>query len=214
MKGGGWQGCQLGAAGAAARRADADEDGREEERKAFKPMAVYAAGGSCLGWKRRLQFQAGRKLRGRGTSSWSASASCKRALELGLTLRRISGACPHLLTPPLTPSSLVGLGHVTRLFLALLLLTSPQGFLGKNACGSGVDFDLMVHYGAGAYICGEETALIESLEGEEQQGVETRWTGRVGWGGAGEREGRARGANWVQVVSRGGKLGPWREVGS
>lgn len=41
----------------------------------------------------------------------------------------------------------------------------PQGFLGKNACGSGVDFDLMVHYGAGAYICGEETALIESLEG-------------------------------------------------
>jgi hypothetical protein len=44
-------------------------------------------------------------------------------------------------------------------------LRRPQGFLGRNACGSGVDFDLMVHYGAGAYICGEETALIESLEG-------------------------------------------------
>ncbi|GLI71372.1 hypothetical protein VaNZ11_016562 [Volvox africanus] len=42
-----------------------------------------------------------------------------------------------------------------------------KGFLGKNACGSGVDFDLMVHYGAGAYICGEETALIESLEGKQ-----------------------------------------------
>ncbi|GFH06017.1 NADH dehydrogenase [ubiquinone] flavoprotein 1, mitochondrial [Haematococcus lacustris] len=45
-----------------------------------------------------------------------------------------------------------------------------KGYLGKNACGSGVDFDLFVHYGAGAYICGEETALIESLEGK--QGVQ------------------------------------------
>lgn len=39
------------------------------------------------------------------------------------------------------------------------------GLLGKNAAGSGWDFDLYVAYGAGAYICGEETALIESLEG-------------------------------------------------
>ena len=42
-----------------------------------------------------------------------------------------------------------------------------KGLLGKNACGSGYDFDLNVHYGAGAYICGEETALIESLEGKQ-----------------------------------------------
>ncbi len=41
------------------------------------------------------------------------------------------------------------------------------GLLGKNACGSGYDFDLYVHRGAGAYICGEETALIESLEGKK-----------------------------------------------
>jgi len=41
------------------------------------------------------------------------------------------------------------------------------GKLGKNACGSDVDFDLFVHYGAGAYICGEETALLESLEGKQ-----------------------------------------------
>jgi len=39
--------------------------------------------------------------------------------------------------------------------------------LGKNACGSGFDFDLYVHHGAGAYICGEETALLESLEGKK-----------------------------------------------
>lgn len=41
------------------------------------------------------------------------------------------------------------------------------GFLGKNAANSGWDFDLYVHHGAGAYICGEETALIESLEGKK-----------------------------------------------
>ncbi|XP_016947181.1 NADH dehydrogenase [ubiquinone] flavoprotein 1, mitochondrial [Drosophila biarmipes] len=40
------------------------------------------------------------------------------------------------------------------------------GYLGKNACGSGFDFDLYVHRGAGAYVCGEETSLIESLEGK------------------------------------------------
>jgi NADH dehydrogenase (ubiquinone) flavoprotein 1 len=39
--------------------------------------------------------------------------------------------------------------------------------IGKNACGSGMDFDVYVHRGAGAYICGEETALIESLEGKQ-----------------------------------------------
>jgi len=41
-----------------------------------------------------------------------------------------------------------------------------QGFLGKNILGSGFDLDMYVHPGAGAYICGEETALIESLEGK------------------------------------------------
>ena len=43
------------------------------------------------------------------------------------------------------------------------------GLLGKNACGSGFDFDIVVHGGAGAYICGEETALIQSLEGKKGQ---------------------------------------------
>ena len=41
------------------------------------------------------------------------------------------------------------------------------GLIGKNACGSGWDFDLYLHRGAGAYICGEETALLESLEGKK-----------------------------------------------
>ncbi len=44
-----------------------------------------------------------------------------------------------------------------------------RGYLGKNACGSGWDFNIYVHRGAGAYICGEETALIESLEGKKGQ---------------------------------------------
>jgi NADH-quinone oxidoreductase subunit F len=41
-----------------------------------------------------------------------------------------------------------------------------KGYLGKNILGSGFDLDLLVHRGAGAYICGEETALLESLEGK------------------------------------------------
>ena len=43
------------------------------------------------------------------------------------------------------------------------------GLLGKNACGSGYDYHVHLHRGAGAYICGEETALIESLEGKKGQ---------------------------------------------
>ena len=44
-----------------------------------------------------------------------------------------------------------------------------SGLIGKNACGSGFDFDVYLHRGAGAYICGEEMALIESLEGKKGQ---------------------------------------------
>ncbi|MBC6439455.1 MAG: NADH-quinone oxidoreductase subunit NuoF [Rhodospirillales bacterium] len=43
------------------------------------------------------------------------------------------------------------------------------GLIGKNACGSGFDFDVYLHRGAGAYICGEEMALLESLEGKKGQ---------------------------------------------
>tara|TARA_X000001036_G_scaffold155936_1_gene148189 strand:- start:153 stop:1433 length:1281 start_codon:yes stop_codon:yes gene_type:complete len=44
-----------------------------------------------------------------------------------------------------------------------------KGYLGKNACKSGYSFDITLHRGAGAYICGEETALLESLEGKKGQ---------------------------------------------
>jgi NADH-quinone oxidoreductase subunit F len=43
------------------------------------------------------------------------------------------------------------------------------GLIGKNASDSGYDFDVFMHRGAGAYICGEETAMIESLEGKKGQ---------------------------------------------
>lgn len=43
------------------------------------------------------------------------------------------------------------------------------GYLGENILGSGMDFDIHVHLGAGAYICGEETALLESIEGKKGQ---------------------------------------------
>ena len=44
-----------------------------------------------------------------------------------------------------------------------------NNLIGKNACDSGWDFDIFLHRGAGAYICGEETALLESLEGKKGQ---------------------------------------------
>ena len=54
-------------------------------------------------------------------------------------------------------------------FEAALEEAYAAGLLGKNVLGSGIDFDLYSHIGAGAYICGEETALLESLEGKKGQ---------------------------------------------
>ncbi len=54
-------------------------------------------------------------------------------------------------------------------FEAALEEARQAGLLGKNILGSGVDFDIQVHLGAGAYICGEETALLESIEGKKGQ---------------------------------------------
>ncbi|MGC1954350.1 MAG: NADH-quinone oxidoreductase subunit NuoF [Gammaproteobacteria bacterium] len=54
-----------------------------------------------------------------------------------------------------------------RRFEKALQEAYASGFLGKNILGSGFDFELYSHLGAGAYICGEETALLESLEGKK-----------------------------------------------
>jgi len=54
-------------------------------------------------------------------------------------------------------------------FEAALREAYAAGFLGKNIFDSGIDFDLYATLGAGAYICGEETALLESLEGKKGQ---------------------------------------------
>jgi len=54
-------------------------------------------------------------------------------------------------------------------FEAAIEEARAAGLLGTNIQGSGIDFDLFGHLGAGAYICGEETALLESLEGKKGQ---------------------------------------------
>jgi len=54
-------------------------------------------------------------------------------------------------------------------FEAALVEAREAGLIGKNILGSGIDFDLHCHIGGGAYICGEETSLIESLEGKKGQ---------------------------------------------
>ena len=55
--------------------------------------------------------------------------------------------------------------HVTRRLLQAIDDAYKAGYLGKNILGKGFDLELTLHIGAGAYICGEETALLDSLEG-------------------------------------------------
>ena len=59
--------------------------------------------------------------------------------------------------------------HVIRRLQRAVQEAYLAGHLGKNIHGSGYDLDLVVHAGAGAYICGEETALLDSLEGRRGQ---------------------------------------------
>ncbi len=59
--------------------------------------------------------------------------------------------------------------HVIRRVQAAVREAYAKGYLGKNILGSGYDLDIVVHAGAGAYICGEETALLDSLEGRRGQ---------------------------------------------
>jgi len=85
---------------------------------------------------------------------------------------------PHLLIEGLIVSSYALGSHVTYIYIrgeyawiVDILETAIQeaksnGFLGKDILGTGFDLEIYVHRGAGAYICGEETALLESLEGK------------------------------------------------
>jgi NADH-quinone oxidoreductase subunit F len=59
--------------------------------------------------------------------------------------------------------------HVIRRLHHAVDEAYQAGYLGKNILGSGFDLDVVVHAGAGAYECGEETALLESLEGKRGQ---------------------------------------------
>lgn len=56
-----------------------------------------------------------------------------------------------------------------RIFCKALEEAYAKGYLGKNIFGKGYDLDIVIHRGAGAYICGEETGLLESLEGKKGQ---------------------------------------------
>ncbi|MCL6431046.1 MAG: NADH-quinone oxidoreductase subunit NuoF [Anaerolineae bacterium] len=85
---------------------------------------------------------------------------------------------PHLVLEGIAISSYAIEAHLAFIYVrgeftlsaerleAAIAEARAQGFLGKNILGSGYDLDIVVHRGAGAYICGEETALLTSLEGE------------------------------------------------
>ncbi|MDX3000980.1 NADH-quinone oxidoreductase subunit NuoF [Kribbella solani] len=59
--------------------------------------------------------------------------------------------------------------HVIRRLQQAVQEAKDAGYIGTNILGSGYDLDVIVHAGAGAYICGEETALLDSLEGRRGQ---------------------------------------------
>ncbi|MER7248605.1 NADH-quinone oxidoreductase subunit NuoF [Kribbella sp. NPDC000426] len=59
--------------------------------------------------------------------------------------------------------------HVIRRLQQAVQEAKDAGFIGQNILGTGYDLDVVVHAGAGAYICGEETALLDSLEGRRGQ---------------------------------------------
>src|SRR6266540_1654662 len=59
--------------------------------------------------------------------------------------------------------------HVIRRLQQAVTEAKERGYVGTNIMGSGYDLDVVVHAGAGAYICGEETALLDSLEGRRGQ---------------------------------------------
>ncbi len=85
---------------------------------------------------------------------------------------------PHLLIEGLIVSSYALGSHLTYIYIrgeyawiidileTAIAEAKAKGFLGKNILSSGFDLEIYVHRGAGAYICGEETALLESLEGK------------------------------------------------
>src|SRR5476649_1902975 len=85
---------------------------------------------------------------------------------------------PHLLIEGLIVSSYALGSHLTYIYIrgeyawiidileTAINEAKTNGFLGKNILDTGFDLEIYVHRGAGAYICGEETALLESLEGK------------------------------------------------
>jgi len=85
---------------------------------------------------------------------------------------------PHLLIEGLIVSSYALGSNLTYIYIrgeyawiidileTAITEAKANGFLGKNILGAGFDLEIYVHRGAGAYICGEETALLESLEGK------------------------------------------------
>ncbi|PWB68159.1 MAG: NADH-quinone oxidoreductase subunit F [Deltaproteobacteria bacterium] len=92
--------------------------------------------------------------------------------------RQIMGKAPHLLLEGIAIASYAMSIHLSYIYIRGEFIREARiveeavaeayarGFFGKNILGSGFDLEVSVHRGAGAYICGEETSLINSLEGK------------------------------------------------
>lgn len=101
---------------------------------------------------------AGRAMGARAAYIYIRGEFYNEASNLQVSGKGSGGALPAMCAPrahPLSPPQVA------------IREAYEAGLLGKDACGSGYAFDVFVVRGAGAYICGEETALIESIEGKQ-----------------------------------------------
>ncbi len=108
----------------------------------------------------------------------------------------------------------------SRVLEAAIAEAYEAGLIGKDACGSGFDCDIRVHRGAGAYICGEETALLESLEGKKgMPRMKPPFPAAIGLYGCPTTVNNVesiavtptimrRGASWFADIGRKGNTGP------
>ena len=170
--------------------------GYEALRKAFALEPLATADGKTIGVPEQLRREVNLAgLRGRGGAGFSCGMKwnfvdrrsgkpiyliCNADESEPGTFkdRQIIYKDPHQLLEGLIISSYANDVHLAYIYIRgemhegarilnrAIAEAKAKGFLGKNILGSGYDLELHVHRGAGAYICGEETGLIESLEGK------------------------------------------------
>ena len=127
-----------------------------------------------LSLRREVDVPAQEPSRGRSTCASTPTRASRARSTTASSWRRIRTSCSKASPSPATRSARTRRTSICGTSTAAATACStrrsrsatPRACFGKNILGSGFDLDVYLHRGAGAYICGEETGLIESLEGK------------------------------------------------